>query len=268
MKSFKFLSLLGALAALGSPAPLPAAAEPLRLDRVGVVRFSAVGADRLLRTQGVLMFDGHSFWTSSVEIDRPSNIPNWAIDRTLVAREAWLAYRALGFNALANFQLGEFSVVVLVGTERFWAIEPNSEAEFSDGKVINISTRARLAGTGDSVIAGFVIEGRPRWVLIRGVGPSLTPLGVTGALPDPIIRVRRGQEILHDNDDWSTRPDAAEIRDVATRVGAFPLVAGGKDAALLVPLPPGAYTVSVESAGPAINGGDALVEVYSVPALN
>lgn len=268
MKPFRFLSLLGALAVLGTAMPAHAAPEPFRLDRVGVVRFSAIGTDRLQRSQGVLLFDGRTNWANSVEIDRPANVPEWAIGRTLIAREAWLAYRALGFAALANFQLGVYSVDVPVGADHFWVIEPNPDAVFSDGKVINISTRARLAGAGDRVIAGFVIEGRHRWVLIRGVGPSLAPLGVAGALADPILGVRRGQTILHYNDDWSARYDAAEIRDAASRVGAFPLAEGGKDAALLVELPPGAYTVSVEAAGPAIAGGEVLVEVYSVPSLD
>lgn len=268
MKPFQLLSLLGALVALGSVAPTAAAAEPFRLDRIGIVRFTEIGPDRIQRSTGTLMLDGRVAWGLTYEQDRPANVPSWIFGRTLVLREAWLAYRALGFTAVANFMLGAGSVAVPVGDSTYWVVEPNSEARFSDGRVANISTRARLAGAGDRVIAGFVIEGRHRWVLIRGVGPSLATVGVTGALADPIIGVHRGQTIVHYNDDWSARYDAAEIRAAAARVGAFPLADASKDAALLVELPPGAYTVSVESAGPAINGGEVLVEVYSVPEFD
>lgn len=44
--------------------------------------------------------------------------------------------------------------------------------------------------------------------------------------------------------------------------GAFPLATGTKDAAMLVTLEPGAYTVLVGAQGTA--GGEALVEVYEV----
>jgi hypothetical protein len=48
-----------------------------------------------------------------------------------------------------------------------------------------------------------------------------------------------------------------------TRVGAFALPAGSRDAALLATLPPGAYTAQVSGVGGTT--GVALVEVYEVP---
>ncbi len=265
MQTFRFLSRLGLPAALAFlAAPLPAA-EPSKLDRVAVVRFTAVGSDRLQRTQGILHFDGRATWSASSEVPRPANLPEWAVDRPLIAREAWFAYRGLGFNALAFFQLGANSVAIPVGEERFWLIEPNPDAVLTDGRVINISTRARLASAGDRVIAGFVIEGRPRQVLVRGIGPGLTAFGVANTLADPVLSVRRGQDVLATNDDWSAPPDAGAIREAASLAGAFPLATGSKDAALLVELPPGAYTVALESAGPAVNGGEVLVEIYRMP---
>jgi hypothetical protein len=268
MKPFRYLSLLGALAALGTLTPGAAAADSFRLDRIGVVRFEESGPNRLQRHSGLLMFDGRTQWQSRFEMDRPANVPEWILGRTLVLREAWLAYRSLGYTALANFQLGAFSVAVRVGDSEYWVAEPNPDSTFADGNMINISTRARLGGAGESIVAGFVIEGRPRWVLIRGIGPGLAGLGVNGVLADPIIGVRKGQTIFHYNDNWSDRPDAAEIRAAAAQVGAFPLADGSRDSAMLVELNPGAYTVSVEAAGPAIGGGEVLVEVYRVPELN
>jgi len=53
------------------------------------------------------------------------------------------------------------------------------------------------------------------------------------------------------------------VASVAARVGAFPLPAGSKDAAILVSLAPGNYTALVSGAGE--SSGIALVEVYEVP---
>ncbi len=262
MKSLRFLFVFSlALTA----AAVSAAPESFRLDRVGVSRFTAVGTDRLLRTPGVLHLDGRLSWGTPLEQARPANVQPSVLGRTLVRQEDWLAYRSLGFGATANFQLGEGSVAFAVGDSNYWVVEPNPEARFADGAVINVSTRARLAGGGERVIAGFVIEGRARWVLIRGVGPALAAFGVAAPLADPYLTLRKGNLIQYFNDNWNERPDAAAIRAASLRVGAFPLPEGGKDAALLVELQPGAYTVSVESVGPAPAAGELLVEVYRVP---
>jgi hypothetical protein len=46
-------------------------------------------------------------------------------------------------------------------------------------------------------------------------------------------------------------------------VGAFALVPGTEDAAILITLPPGAYTVKIEGKNGAT--GVALLEIYEVP---
>lgn len=240
------------------------AAERFRLDRLGVQRFTALGTDRLQRTEGVLQLDGRLSWGPVFEQARPANIPAWAIGRVLVKREDWLAYRALGFEATANFRLGDGQVAVPVGDAVYWVAEINPDGRFADGRLGNISTRARIAAAGDTVTAGFVVQDRARWLLIRGVGPSLTAFGVANALANPAISVRKNGMVFYFNDDWGTRPDTADIRAAAVRVGAFALAEGGRDAALFVELTPGAYTVTVESSV-AGGTGEALVEVYSVP---
>jgi hypothetical protein len=49
----------------------------------------------------------------------------------------------------------------------------------------------------------------------------------------------------------------------ASRAGAFPLTEGGRDAAVIAQLDPGAYTVTASAATGA--GGLVLVEVYELP---
>lgn len=134
--------------------------------------------------------------------------------------------------------------------------------------LVNLSTRG-FVGTGENALAvGFVIAGStPKSVLIRGLGPALSAFGLTG-LADPLVTLQQGNTTLAANDDWHvpaspTSPTAAEISSAAAAAGAFPLAAG-KDAALLLTLPPGAYTALVR--GAADTTGLALVEVYELSA--
>ncbi len=130
--------------------------------------------------------------------------------------------------------------------------------------VVNASARA-FVGTGDNVlIPGFVVSGDGVVkLLVRAVGPQLYPLGVTDALVDPQITLYNGSTAIAGNDNWSDSADATTIESTAAQVGAFPLPRGSKDAALLVTLPAGAYTVVTSGVGGTT--GTALVELYVVP---
>ena len=58
-------------------------------------------------------------------------------------------------------------------------------------------------------------------------------------------------------------PNATAIRDTARAVGAFPLAEASRDSALLVTLPPAAYTLHISGANNTT--GVVLVEIYDVP---
>ncbi len=136
-------------------------------------------------------------------------------------------------------------------------------------RLANVASRA-LTGPGQSAhVLGFVVSGaRPKAMLVRGVGPALTPFGITNALPDPSLTIfnAAGQAVFSNND-WSTpaagAASAAELATAATRAGAIALSANSRDAALLVQLDPGAYTAVVSDASGAT--GVSLVEVHEVP---
>jgi hypothetical protein len=126
-------------------------------------------------------------------------------------------------------------------------------------RLANISTRG-IAGSADkTMIAGFVITGAEgKDVLIRALGPALADLGVAGTLGNPKLSVLHGSTTVLENDDWSS--SGFDLGSTAARLGAFPLTAGSKDAALLVHLAPGLYSaqVSIGAAAP----GVVIVEVY------
>jgi len=129
-------------------------------------------------------------------------------------------------------------------------------------RLMALSTRT-VAGAGDAtLIAGFVLEGNgPKTVLIRGLGPELALRGVQGVLADPKITVYRGSNVVGSNDDWG---GTSELKEAFDAVGADRLASDtSKDAAMLVTLNPGAYTVHVT--GAAGTTGVALVEIFDVP---
>ncbi|HEY1107529.1 MAG TPA: hypothetical protein VGE76_02815, partial [Opitutaceae bacterium] len=96
--------------------------------------------------------------------------------------------------------------------------------------------------------------------LVRVAGPALAAFGVSGALANPRLTVMSGADVVASNDDWGNR---VEIQQAWLRNGAFPLPQNSLDAATLVVLNPGAYTVI----GQGVNNttGVALTEVYEVP---
>ena len=127
---------------------------------------------------------------------------------------------------------------------------------------INVSSRG-FAGTGSNVMTvGFVITGSARkTILVRGIGPTLGAYSVAGALADPQLTVADvNQNVVGYNDDWG---GTAALQAAFNAVSAFAIPTASKDAALIVSLPPGAYTAQVTGANG--SSGIALLEVYEMP---
>jgi len=125
-------------------------------------------------------------------------------------------------------------------------------------RLINVSVRKHL---GTRLTVGFVLGGTVATkVLIRAVGPTLGGFGVPGVVADPQLTLFNDASVkIGENNDWG---GTAELTAAFGAVGAFALPATAKDAALLVTLPPGNYTV--QASGTADTTGVALVEVYEV----
>jgi uncharacterized protein (DUF1800 family) len=133
-------------------------------------------------------------------------------------------------------------------------------------RLMNLSTRALVGSGASTFFSGLSIAagGGARHLLIRAAGPSLTALGVTTAVSDPALAVldTAGRQVTNGaNDNWETA-GATALTSAFAAAGAFPFSAGSKDAALLIDLAPGNYTIQVNGVGSA--AGTALVEVYDL----
>ena len=130
----------------------------------------------------------------------------------------------------------------------------------------NISTRS-LVQTGDSVmIGGFIVQGtQAKRVIVRALGPELTPFGIPNPLADPNLELHdRTGALIASNDNWMTTIiggiiTADQVRDIINS-GLAPT--DGRESAIIASLPPGNYTAIVR--GKNIIVGVALVEVYDL----
>jgi hypothetical protein len=161
---------------------------------------------------------------------------------------------------VATLQPGNYTAIMSgvngatgIGVVELYDLDPSAPANLG-----NISTRG-LVQTGDNVmIGGFIVGGsQNRTVLARALGPSLTALGVPGALQDPTIELHDSSgATLASNDNWKS-----DQKTQITATGLAP--ADDREAAILsAPLVPGNYTAIVRGSGDTT--GVALVEIYQL----
>ncbi|HTZ20633.1 MAG TPA: delta-60 repeat domain-containing protein, partial [Opitutaceae bacterium] len=136
-----------------------------------------------------------------------------------------------------------------------------SDAATTAGRLISLSARATV-NNGYPLITGFVISGNgQKSVLLRAVGPGLSGLGVPAPLAAPRMQIYNGATLLYAiNTGWDS---SSNLMAVFNRLSALPLVAGSADAATLVTLSPGSYTVIVPDGQ---GSGTVLAEVYDADA--
>jgi hypothetical protein len=123
----------------------------------------------------------------------------------------------------------------------------------------NISTRSFILTGNDVTIAGFILGGNNNsGMVVRGLGPSLAQFGLNPVLADPTLELHDSNgATLVSNDNW--QDDTAAAAQLVA-LGLAPQ--NGKESALVVSLPPGAFTAIL--AGKNAGTGIGLVEIYNV----
>jgi sugar lactone lactonase YvrE len=149
-------------------------------------------------------------------------------------------------------------------------------------RLINLSARA-FVGTGANLLIGGFVVGGPsaETLLIRAVGPGLSQFNIGGALAEPLLTVfdsnpdnsPAGPQVIAQIQGWGVDPTQGSSAVTAriepataaemSLAGAFSFTPGSADSALVLTLPPGAYTAEVTGADG--GSGVALVEIYELP---
>ncbi len=140
-----------------------------------------------------------------------------------------------------------------------------NSAEIYDGGLpppvlLNISTRMRVLTSDQVLIGGFIITGsEAKKVIIRGMGPSLSGVGVT--LSDPTLELHQGNTTRATNDNWKIDDQTGQSQEATIRATT---IQPGNDleSAIVATLVPGAYTAIL--AGKNGGTGVGLVEVYDL----
>ncbi|MFZ1218257.1 MAG: hypothetical protein WAO00_03140 [Chthoniobacterales bacterium] len=192
----------------------------------------------------------------------------------LAGRPAWSGnsggYIKTVINLPASFNGQTIKLRFRMGTDRLvaapgWRIDTIKIASVASGccggagrtRLDNVSTRLRVQ-TGDNIgIGGFIITGSaPKHVLLRAIGPSLSGLGVPGALQDPVMELHGpGAFVTITNNNWRETQEAAILA-----TGIPPT--DNRESAIDATLVPGAYTAVVTGNGN--TAGVALIEVYDL----
>ena len=134
-----------------------------------------------------------------------------------------------------------------------------SASGHADVRLANISTRGEVGTGHDVLIGGFVVQGSvPLTIVLRAIGPSIDERFTLSPerLADPHLELfSSAGDAIASNDNWM---DDASSGDIPVELQPT----HAAESALLVTLPPGAYTAIVSGVGGATGIG--LVEVFEV----
>lgn len=143
----------------------------------------------------------------------------------------------------------------------------------------NISTRGFVQSGDDVMIGGLIIEGsEPATVLIRARGPSMSgaPFLLRGTLANPFLQLFSGQDLIAQNNNWQDAPSCnGFVCGTPAQISATGLdpcqpnpgqtaspPSCTLESAILITLPPGAYTAIVSGVGGGTGVG--LVEAFEM----
>jgi hypothetical protein len=193
---------------------------------------------------------------------------------------------APGYQGTIIFTSGPAQETITIGYGAFFSEGYPSVAIYPHAALtgaVNVSNNSWISAAHPT-LPGFVIQGdNPRWVLIRGDGPSLAQFGVPSPLANPVVSLSSatasfssinvqfvldasGSPVSETFRPWGSDPNVAPgLQAIFSLAGAFQFPAGSTDCAGLVLLPPGAYVLQGSTPGA---DGQLLTEVYVLPYGN
>ena len=147
-----------------------------------------------------------------------------------------------------------------IGVVEAYDLDQAAESQFG-----NISTRGFVDTGSNVMIGGFILgpsSAGAGKVIVRAIGPSLIPFGISNALVDPTLELHNGDgTMVIKNDNWKIDDSTGQSQEAAIRATTLQ-PSNDLESAILATLPPGPYTAIV--AGKGGGTGVGLVEAYNL----
>lgn len=137
------------------------------------------------------------------------------------------------------------------------------------GFVANVSTRLPVGTNENVLIEGFIVQGpvgSTKKIIVRAIGPSLAPFGITDALANPTLEIHDTSGLIAMNDDWRITQTGGLIGgDQSGEIGTSGAAPSNDlESAIIANLAPGSYTAVVQGAGGGTGTG--VVDAYDLSA--
>jgi probable HAF family extracellular repeat protein len=178
--------------------------------------------------------------------------------------DGWVLWRATGISDNGRIVgLGYLHGLV----EPFMAVPTPGSPAGTQTRFVNVSTRLRTSTGDDALIAGFVLRGGPKRVILRAIGLGLRDMGfpnLPDLLPDPTLELfnDRGERVAF-NDNFTDLPYFPDRNEIGLYGLSPPSVSSATgDSVIAATIPEGSYTAVVR--GKNGTSGNCLVEVYNV----
>ena len=169
---------------------------------------------------------------------------------------------------IADLPAGNYTAIVrgVSSTTGVALVEVYDLSPNADSFLANISTRSFVQIADNVMIGGFIVQGtQPKMVIIRAIGPELTPYGVPDVLANPTLELHNGAgALIASNDNWQTTIIGGIIMhdQVQEILNSGRAPTDPRESAIIANLPAGNYTAIVR--GVSNTTGVALVEVYDL----
>jgi hypothetical protein len=167
-------------------------------------------------------------FNSHVDPTTAAHVSNYSLDQGVTVSKAKVSQEPdTVILTVSPLQEGQSYVLTTTGIQDTApsanTIWPSSRVRFraqfmpdwNTSRLANASGRVR-AGVGDEVaVEGFIVRGAAtKRVMIRAMGPSLSPTGIRSALADPTLELHDGKgAVIAANDNWADNANQQEIID-------------------------------------------------------
>ena len=210
-------------------------------------------------TGALVIVDG-STYIATTNVDAGNTPPDTRYWKSLEETAASLTMTTAALEALPTIE-----VAVLLATLPGAAPDANSSSGTSTTKFLGISTRG-LVSSSLSMYGGITVLGTTnKKVAFMGKGQTMLAGGVTNYVGDPYIEIYKQTSgvwsLYKTNDNWGDAQGSENLSTVSGSTG-ITMPAGASEAAIVLDLEPGNYSVIVKSKSGTLQ--EALVEAYEV----